>query len=556
MSTLQLYNGMDTIATFRLWNEAIRPQLESKPEAARAYSFSKLLSAPLLYMMTRGILVDEEVIEPLRNQFEKENKALEAIADYITKSLGMGVINFASSAQIIWMLECLDIKVPLKRTKDGQTKSVSREKLEEIAKAEPDVAPLIEIILAWRDRAKMLSVLRPELYDYDMRMRTFYKVAGTVTDRLASAKNVLWTGMNMQNIKRDEDEEKAGHASIRSIFVADPGKKFLNVDLKGADSWGVGLEVFKATGDHSYLDACGSRDLHTHVAKLVWPNRPWTGDWSKDKALAEEFFYRQYDYRFMCKKGGHGSNYLGKPWTLANQMKIPVAVAEVFQRKYFREFPGIPRWHKIKAKELQTTGSLTNLFGRKRNFHDRLDADSTLREAIGWLGQSCTAGVTNRAMLRVWAIQLQMPWLELEILAQVHDSLLIQYNPAYEAEVLELVLTAMSIPITVVSPTGETRTVTIPLEPSVGWNWAKLHKSKQSGQIHNPDGLVELKPGMTDDRQRLRIPNAPEPSLMGGRLSGVHRLASVPENLPEMGGDLDDWSLSGEESLGDYSEAA
>lgn len=556
MSILQQYNGMDTIATFRLWTEAIRPQLEKRPAAAKAYSFSKLLSGPLLYMMTRGILVDEEVIGPLRNQFEKENLALEAMADYITKSLGMGVINFASSPQIIWMLECLDVKVPLKRTKDGQSKSVSREKLEEIAKAEPDIAPLIEIILAWRDRAKMLSVLRPELYDYDCRMRTFYKVSGTVTDRLASAKNVLWTGMNMQNVKRDEDEEKAGHASIRSMFVADPGKKFLNVDLKGADSWGVGLEVFKASGDPSYLNACASRDLHTHVAKLVWPNRPWNGDWGHDKALAEEFFYRQYDYRFMCKKGGHGSNYLGKPWTLANQMKIPVAVAEVFQRKYFREFPGIPKWHKTKAKELQTTGCLTNLFGRVRNFHDRLDADSTLREAIGWLGQSCTAGVTNRAMLRVWALQLQMPWLEIEILAQVHDSLLIQYNPAYEAEVIDLVLNAMSIPITVTSPQGETRTVSIPLEPSVGWNWAKLHKNKETGHVSNPDGLVEIKPGMIDDRERHRTPIVKKPGLVDQRLSGVHRLASVPQDFSEVGGDLDDWSLSGEESVGDYSEAA
>jgi DNA polymerase I-like protein with 3'-5' exonuclease and polymerase domains len=556
MSVLQTYNGMDTIATFRLWKEAIRPQLEKHPAAARAYSFSKYLSAPLMYMMTRGILIDEEVIGPLRNQFEKENAALEAMADYITKSLGMGVINFASSPHIIWMLECLGVQVPMKRSKDGQSKSVSRDKLEEVCKSDPDLAPLINLILAWRDRAKMLSILKPELYDYDMRMRTSYKVAGTVTDRLSSSKNVLWTGMNMQNIKRDEDEEKAGHASIRSIFTADPGKKFLNVDLKGADSWGVGLEVFKATGDPSYLNACGSRDLHTHVAKLVWPSRPWTGDWSHDKALAEEFFYRQYDYRFMCKKGGHGSNYLGKPWTLANQMKIPVAVATVFQNKYFREFRGIPSWHKIKAKELQTTGTLTNLFGRVRHFHDRLDADGTLREAIGWLGQSCTAGVTNRAMLRVWALQIQMPWLELEILAQVHDSLLIQFNPLYEAEVIELVLTAMSIPITVTSPTGETRTVSIPLEPSVGWNWAKRHKSKETGQVHNLDGLVEIKPGMTDDRVRDRYPTVKKPGIVDQRLSGIHRLASIPKDFQEVGGDIDDWSLSGEESLGDYSEAA
>jgi hypothetical protein len=322
--------------------------------------------------------------------------------------------------------------------------------------------------------------------------------------------------MNMQNIKQDEDESKTGHASIRSMFVADDGYKSFNIDLERADSWAVALEVFKATGDRKYLDACSAGDMHTYVSKLVWPDLGWTGDEEADTKIAKQYFYRQHSYRFMSKKLQHGGNYLGKPRTLAIQMKIPVALAQAGHDSYFGEFPAIPTWHAIKKKELQTTGSLTNLFGRKRNFHGRLDADSTLREAIAYLGQSVTAEVINRAFLRLWAIQCQMPWYDLQLLAQVHDSMFGQYLAQFDqAEVIPLLTHVMQIPITVTSPQGKTITVCIPLEASTGWNWAGHSPA-------NPDGQIKFKPGKLDDRQRQRPAPQTQLRLMDRRLSSLY----------------------------------
>lgn len=525
MTILQRYNGMDTIATFQVW-KVMEARLAQYPHAKYTYDYHKSLFSPLLYAMLRGILVDSAEVDRLRAQFDAECRHLEEVGDAITRPLGMGRINFASGAQVIWAIETLSGEVPVKRKKGKPPgKSADRASLEAIAKSDPELSPFINIILAWRDRKKMLDVLQPELRDADDRMRCTYKIGGTVTFRLSSSKNCLWTGMNMQNIKRDEDEEATGHASIRSMFIADKGKKFVNVDLKGADSWAVALEVFKYTGDRSYLDACQSKDLHTFVCKLVWKNLGWTGDWGKDKKIASQFFYRQYDYRFMAKKGGHGSNYLGKPFTLATQMKIPVGTATNFQHHYFRAFPGIPKWHAIRARDLQENGFLVNLFGHRRGFHDRLDSDATLREAIAFLGQSVTACSINRAILNIWRAQLQMPWLGLEFLAQVHDSTLKQFYEQAEAEVLDLLPHLMHIPITVTSPKGETITVSIPLEIKVGWNWAAESPS-------NPDGLRELKPGQTDDRTRTSQPPQTQAGFMDKRLSGLHRRSLQPETVP------------------------
>lgn len=522
MSNLQRYNGMDTIATFQLW-DVLEPQLDKDNFTRGTYDQAMDLQAPALYAMLRGILVDQEVAGQLREKFTTENTDLVTKLDLISRGLGAGVINLASPVQVKWFLEFVGATLPTKRVKGEVVISADREALETIAKSDPELAPVCHLILAWRDRDKMLKVLNEDLVDADGRMRTFYKVGGTDTGRWSSSKNALWTGQNMQNIKRDEDEEAVGHASIRSMFIADPGMKFLNCDLKGADSWAVALEVYRTTGDRSYLNACKSRDLHTAVCMMTWPELEWQGTpdniTDADVAIAEGFFYRQYDYRFMAKKMGHGSNYYGKARTLAIQMKIPINLAEEGQERYFNAFPGIRKWHAIRARELQTTGTLVNLLDRQRRFHGRLDTDATLREAIAYLGQSVTAEVTNRGILRLWEMQQSQGGFE--FLAQVHDSTLTQfYEQLNEAAFVEAVRDCMAVPITVEGPDGWTITERIPVDSESGWNWAKQGYSKKQGRVvSNFDGLKKIKPGQTDDRKRTRVPETKKVGQLGRRVS-------------------------------------
>ena len=521
MTLLQRYNCLDTIATFRLWETLSEA---ASPQAKETYSLSKSLSAPLLFAMLKGIRIDLETMSALYSQFSAECKVLEDLLDDITMPLGMDVINLSSPTQVKWLFACLGEDLD----------SSDRETLEQVAKADLDLAPVCNIILAWRDRAKMMTILRPSLVDADGRMRTFYKVSGTETDRLSSSKNALWTGMNMQNIKRDEKASQVHRASIRSIFVSDPGTVFLNVDLERADAWGVALEVLQSTGDRTYLDAVRSFDLHTTVSRLIWPNLDWsTQDWGHNIKVAKQFFYRQYDYRFMAKKAGHGSNYLGQPRTLAIQMKIPTHLAQEAQDAYFAAFPGIRPWHLIKSKELQTTGRLTNLFDRTRAFHGRLDSMATLREAIAFLGQSTTAGSINRSLLQAWDLQLRRPDLGVEFLAQVHDSLLFQIPEDCAAIAIPMLLEVLKVPITVTDPSsGLPESHTIPLEASIGWNWSS-HSSL------NPDGLLPLE-NMSDPLAnragRTRHPPAQELGFMDRRISSIHRRSQQPDHLPEMGG--------------------
>ena len=78
--------------------------------------------------------------------------------------------------------------------------------------------------------------------------------------------------------------------------------------------------------------------------------------WPFQRAIAKQIFWRgavEYSYRDMSKRGGHGTNYFGTPYTMSQHLKVRVAVMEHFQRQYFTAFPEIPEWHTWVAQQLQ-----------------------------------------------------------------------------------------------------------------------------------------------------------------------------------------------------------
>jgi len=113
------------------------------------------------------------------------------------------------------------------------------------------------------------------------------------------------------------------------MFIADPGKVLCYADLKQAES----LTVAYLAGDEAYIEAHKSGDTHTFVARMIWPDLPWTGDIWKDKAWAKEHMPEWdpadgHDFRFQSKRIQHGGNYGMSPYGVARVAHIPVAEAE------------------------------------------------------------------------------------------------------------------------------------------------------------------------------------------------------------------------------------
>jgi DNA polymerase I-like protein with 3'-5' exonuclease and polymerase domains len=310
-------------------------------------------------------------------------------------------------------------------------------------------------------------------------MRTSYNIAGTTTGRFSSSLGDFGTGTNLQNIE----------SRLRSVFIADEGMKFAYIDLEQAESRLVGAIEWNLFKDGRYLDACESGDLHTTVCRLAWGDViRWTGDLRTDRQLAEVPFYRQHSYRHMAKVLGHGTNYNGKPFTMAKHTKLDQKLIAQFQDRYFTAFPAHRQWHARVAQELYLNGNLTTLTGRRRWFFGRRNDDATIREAIAYDPQGSVGDILNRGMLAVWRLGT------VELLLQIHDAILVQYPSEQESTIIPLLLETIKHPIQL----KHDRTLVIPSEAKCGWNWGEWNEQS------NPDGLTRWSPSRPDARRRSR----------------------------------------------------
>lgn len=463
-----IYNGLDCCITAEVLN-ALLPQLDS--HTSRTYAFSKALQGPALEMRLRGVLVDQArkaaVIDDYFHKIETLNENLERI---VFEGVGLPHFNWRSTADLQTLFyDRLQIPV----IKRGGRPTVNRDALEKMEQY-LIARQIVRHITTMRDLGKKISMLKTEI-DPDGRMRTSYNIAGTSTGRFSSSFSEFGTGGNLQNVEE----------SLRSIFVADPRYKFAKFDAKQIQSRLVGALEWNIFHNGTYLDTCESADLHTLVAKMMWPDLAWTNNVEKDKYIAETPYYRHYTYRFMCKKLGHGSNFDGKPDTLATQSKIPINLVRDFQPKYYRAFPAHLEWQEWNENQIRKTGTLISITGRKRQFWGRRNDQAVFREANAYSPQADEAYIVNTAMLKVWSER------DAIIMFQDHDAITIMYPEADEDDIIPRIQTQLEVPIQL----AHGRTLLIPYDCKVGWNRGDYSKD-------NKDGLKDY----TGHDERRRTP--------------------------------------------------
>jgi DNA polymerase-1 len=475
----QIYCGLDTLVTFEVFEELCAliasRAVEGEARWPVTYNFERGLQAPAIEMMLRGFLIDD--FERARGiaHTRSEYALLRSQLDELANAVWSAGLNPQSPKQLkAFFYERMRLPEQWISVKGERKLSLNREVLEKL-EIYLHARPIIALILEARTLRKRLSVLETEV-SHDGRMRTSYNIAGTNTGRWSSSSDVTGIGTNLQNITPE----------LRRMFIADPGWKICGIDLEQAESREVGWLCYTLFADSSYLDACEGGDLHTTTARLIWPDRAWTGDARADRALAEEIFYRDFSYRDMAKRGGHGSNYMGTAWTMSRHLKVPARVMDTFQTAYFAAYPCIQRWHQWVAQQVQRHGTLTTPFGRERRFFGRPDDDTTLRKAIAFSPQSSTGDRLNLGLWRIWK---NMP--SIQLLAQVHDAVYFQYPEDAD----EHALVAQALALVRVTLRAGGREFVIPGEAKIGWNWAQA-------SADNPDGLVKWSAQRVDTRKR------------------------------------------------------
>jgi len=483
-----IYNGLDCCLTHEIDTE-----LDSvmDPIARRTYEMSLALQAPILEMNMRGILIDTIARDKAIESLSRDMAHVDRHFDTLCRSIFGREVNPNSPAQVkAMMYEWLNLPVQKKRNNKGEyAPTADREALEKLASLYYTCQPFVHHILASRDIGKQIGTISTPLSPAG-RFHTSLSIAGTKTGRLASSMADFSYGSNMQNLDK----------RIRAMFIADPGMKFCNVDLEQADARNVGAQtwnLFPELGDvNRFLDFAESGDLHTAVCALCWRELPWTDDPKANRLIADQPAYREKSYRDLAKVLGHGTNFNGQPPQMSKHSKVAQSFIVDFQDRYFGAFPELKRRIEWVGEALVDTGMLTTLFGRRRYFLKRRGDNKTLNEGCAFDPQSMTADEINHAMLRVYTI-VKAKFPEVQLMMQVHDSLLLQYPEYLEDQVIPYIREAFKVVITLRGG----RKFFVPCEVQVGWNWGYPEYDKAKNIVGNFNGMMKYKG--TDSRSRI-----------------------------------------------------
>lgn len=205
--------------------------------------------------------------------------------------------------------------------------------------------------------------------------------------------------------------------NVRKIFATDPGYLQFEADLKGADAQVVAWE---AEDDDLKSAFRAGIDVHVKNAEDMW-GREFTclpaGSHTRDHKRQE------------CKHTVHGIHYGCTPRTTAIQRGWLVIDAERFHKRWLSLHPGVQTWHDRVRQDLARNRTITNAFGFRRVFFDRID--NCFTEALAWIPQSTVAINTYHGALqleaRYWPHHLEDDYYpepgDYEgIILQTHDS--------------------------------------------------------------------------------------------------------------------------------------
>lgn len=210
--------------------------------------------------------------------------------------------------------------------------------------------------------------------------------------------------------------------NVRKLFIPDPGMVIFDVDLAGADAQVVAWEAEDEDLKEAFRRGL---DVHSKNAEDMWGSKFTQLAGNKDDGPKSR-------KRKECKQGVHLTNYGGTARTAAMVLGWTVHEADQFQKRWFALHPGIKTNFQSKIENsIRSTRTVTNKFGYRRVYFDRIEDCYT--QALAWVPQSTIAETSFRGALQ---LETQCPYVEM--LLQVHDSLVFQVPKCKENEIEEI----------------------------------------------------------------------------------------------------------------------
>lgn len=419
-------------------------------------------------MMRRGVNKSPERTEKMSREAEE---AIHAREMFLSESIGRPVVKhtktksvhmFSSPKQVAELFyKELGCKA---QTKRGGKVTTDDEALKKLSEDYPQHAPLALAILECRSLNGLKANFLDAESDPDGKFRSSWMATGTETFRCTSGGNAFHRGGPLQNVT-DGKHTHSGRPlpNLRSCIVPSYGHTIFNCDLERADLQVVAWEAEDAPLKKALRDRV---DLHlVNAVELFDIKGVDYTECFESHPRYKEHKEKHEQQRHFGKTFVHLTDYGGQPRTCAAKTHTTVHQSDLLQRRWFQMHPGIKRWHQRVQANLMAYRTVTNRFGYRRIYFDRIE--SVFPQALAWIPQSTVSILISLVQMAMEeATEGQAP-----IIMQGHDSVIGEYLTTKEGILLPKLYAASKIAIPYEDP------LYIPLELATSESsWGEVEK--------------------------------------------------------------------------------
>ncbi len=417
----------------------LRQRLEKDDMKPLYYQIEEPLMFVLAKMEQKGIKVDQNYLENLLKQYDKQLEKL--IAEIY--SIAGKEFNINSPKQLRTVLfDRLKLK-PVKKGKTGPSTD------EETLRVLSNSHPLPGLILKYRELSKIKTTYLQGLLNAvdpnDFRIHTSFNQTITQTGRLSCS------NPNLQTIPIRSELGK----NIRRAFI--PSSK--RMIFISADYSQIELRILAhLSKDSKLIEAFRKgKDIHRHTASLIF-NVP-------EEVVSEEM-------RDIAKTVNFGIIYGISSFGLSKQLNLSVEDASRFIKFYFQFYPGVKTYIEKAIIEARERGFVKTLLNRIRYIPEINSLDPNLRNfgerlAINTPIQGTAADIIKKAMVELDR-EITTRNLNIHILLQIHDELLFEAEEENLDLIIKLIKDKMETVLTLDVP--------LVVNFKTGYNWLDLKK--------------------------------------------------------------------------------
>jgi len=383
-----------------------------------------------------------EMLEHLGERFQMQMTMDEETGQF-TKMTIVSPINFESPSQLA---DICENRLGLKKVEETDSGAYSVGKVFLIHYKDH---PFVKILKKYKIASQLYKLFfkpLPTLMCGDGKVRAHFKDTGTKTGRLSCS------SPNLQQLAKPNEDFPI---ETRACFIAGKGRKLITADFSGQE---VCIMVEESKDENIKDILLKNQDVHLKTAKDAFgadiPYEALSRDhpdyakyckvFKKERAKAKIF-----NFALPYGKGAFG---------FSKDYGISEEEAQKILDNYFAKNFNLKLAMDRAKREVETTGTVTYLSGRKRHFRKIKSGDwegypkKAMRQAFNAKIQGFGGDMMRIAMNKIRAEAKLFPSFDIKLLATVHDEVVCSCKEEYVAEASKLIKQCMETSVKLIVP--------------------------------------------------------------------------------------------------------